>query len=475
MKKILFVAGEAIPFASSGGLGDVIGSLPAALTADGENDIRVVMPLYGSIDKKYRDNFEFVAWRFVQLSWRNQYCGIFKYVYRGVTFYFLDNEYYFKRDRLYGEYDDAERFAFFCRAALEMLPSIDFYPDILHAHDWHSALSVVYLKQCYSRIGEEYAKMKAVFTIHNIQYQGEYDMSLLGDIFGLFPSERGIVEYNGNINLLKGAVVCADAVTTVSPTYAQEILTPGFSHGLHYVLEQYSFKLSGILNGIDMDYYDPKKDKELFENYSSRSPKGKAACKAGLQKMLSLPEREDVPLIAVISRLVGHKGLDLLMLSADDILAKDVQLVILGQGDRMYEDFFSSLADRYPAKCRTLITYNRDLSKKIYSAADIFLMPSLSEPCGLAQMICSRYGTVPVVHETGGLYDSIRDVGCEGGGNGFTFAAYSAYELYSSVSRACEMYFDAPEEFKKLSQKVMKVDFSWNKSAAEYKKLYKNL
>lgn len=475
MKKILFVAGEALPFASSGGLGDVIGSLPAAIAGSGEFDVRVVMPLYSSIDDKYRSGFEFVTSRYVQLSWRSQYCGVFKTVCRGVTFYFIDNEYYFKRNMLYGEYDDAERFAFFCRAVLEIMPDIDFYPDVLHANDWHTALSVIYLKQCYSRVSEEYAHMKAVLTIHNIQYQGEYGFELLGDIFGLMPSEKGIVEYNGNINLLKGAIVCADAVTTVSPTYAKEIMSPKFSHGLHFVLEQYSYKLTGILNGIDRDYYNPAKDGELFANYSVRNMAGKAICKSGLQRMLGLPEKPDTPLIAVVSRLVGHKGLDLLMLASDDILSGDTQLVILGQGDRAYEDYFRGLAERYPAKCRALITYNRDLSKKIYSASDIFLMPSRSEPCGLAQMISSRYGAIPVVHETGGLFDSIKDIGCEGGGNGFTFAAYSAFELFSSVKRACDMYCGDREGFEKLRRKVMRVDFSWKKSASEYIKLYEQI
>ena len=474
MKKILYVAGEALPFASSGGLGDVIGSLPAALSAEGDNDIRVVMPLYAHIDDKYRSKFEYLGNKFVQLSWRSLYCGIFKYVHKGVTFYFLDNEFYFKRGSLYGEFDDGERFAFFCRAALEILPDIDFFPDILHAHDWHAALSVIYLKQCYARLDERYSNIRALFTIHNIQYQGQYGFELLGDVFGLMPSDKEIVEYDGGINLLKGAVVCADAVSTVSPTYAKEILSPKFSHGLDSVLNLFSFKLSGILNGIDRDYYNPSKDKELFANFSTRNLDGKALCKSDLQRMLGLPEK-DVPLIAVISRLVSHKGLDLVMLAGDDILKDDVQLVVLGQGDKSYEGYFESLAERYPTKCRALITYNRDLSKKIYSAADIFLMPSRSEPCGLAQMIASRYGTVPVIHETGGLYDSIKDFGCESGGNGFTFAAYSAYELLNSVNRAVGLYYGDRETFEKLRKKVMRVDFSWKQSALSYLELYNSI
>ncbi len=472
-KKILFIAGESMPFASSGGLGDVIGSLPAALTEASEDcDVRVIMPLYSAITDEYRQKFEYIKYTFINLSWRREYCGIFRYVYKGVTYYFLDNERYFKRFNLYGEFDDGERFAFFCRAALEILPEIDFFPDILHAHDWHAALSVIYLKRCYC-FDDRYKDIKAFFTIHNIQYQGIYDFSLLGDIFGLMPSDAEIVEYDGAINLLKGAIVCADQVTTVSPTYSREILSPKFSHGLDNVLNMFSFKLTGILNGIDRDFYNPSKDKELFANFSYRNMEGKQLCKSGLQRMLGLPER-DVPLIAVISRLVSHKGLDLVMLAGDDILKEDVQFVILGQGDKSYENYFESLAERYPDKCKALITYNRDLSKKIYSAADIFLMPSRSEPCGLAQMISSRYGAVPVIHETGGLYDSIKDFGCEGGGNGFTFAAYSAYEMLNSVNRAGGLYRFERAKFEELRKKVMRVDFSWKKSALSYIELYNN-
>ena len=471
MKKILYIAGEALPFASSGGLGDVIGSLPIALSEQKEDDIRVILPLYSQVTEKYRKKMKFLGSKTINLSWRQQYCGIFEYKQKGVTYYFLDNEYYFKRASLYGEFDDAERFAFFCRAAMEILPDIDFIPDILHAHDWHAALSVIYLKQCYAKIDERFKDTKAIFTIHNIQYQGIYDFAILGDVFGLMESDREIVEYDGCINLLKGAIVCADRVTTVSPTYAREILSPKFSHGLDTVLNLFSFKLSGILNGIDRDYYNPSKDVEIFANFNSRNTEGKAICKSGLQRMLGLPER-DVPLIAVISRLVSHKGLDLVMLAGEDLLRDDVQLVVLGMGDKSYEAYFESLAERFPEKCKTLITYNRDLSKRIYSAADIFLMPSKSEPCGLAQMICSRYGAIPVIHETGGLYDSIKDIGCVGGGNGFTFAAYSAYEMLGSVNRATDMFKNNREEFEKLRKKVMRVDFSWKQSALSYKQLY---
>ncbi|MEG2004109.1 MAG: glycogen/starch synthase, partial [Clostridia bacterium] len=384
MKKILFVASECVPFVSSGGLGDVIGSLPAALKKQYKNDadIRVVLPLYGSMDEAYRAKAVKIGEIYVKLSWRNQYCGIFKLEKNGVIYYFLDNEYYFNRPTLYGHYDDGERFAFFSKAVLEIMPTIDFYPDILHAHDWQTSLSIIYLKYKYGLI-EHYCDIKTVYTIHNIAYQGVYGFAIINDVFDLPKKDGAILDYNGDINLMKGAIVCADKVSTVSPTYAKEILSPKFSHGLHYVLEQNKSKLVGILNGIDREYYNPSKDDELFCNYSSRAIEKKYQNKVSLQKMLNLPEKPNTPILAVISRLVDHKGLDLLTLAADDILENDVQLIILGKGEYYYENFFFHLAERYPNKVSTLLTYNRDLSKKIYSGSDMFIMPSRSEPCGL--------------------------------------------------------------------------------------------
>ncbi|MBP5238875.1 MAG: glycogen synthase GlgA [Clostridia bacterium] len=468
MKKILFVASECVPFASSGGLGDVIGSLPAALKKEyGEKaDIRVMIPLYSQIGETYREKMEFLCHFDVPLAWRRQYCGVLSLVKDGITYYFLDNEYYFKRRSLYGSFDDGERYAFFCRAALESLQRIDFMPDILHAHDWQSALAVVYLKYKYGLV-PEYCGIKTVFTIHNIQYQGIYDKAILGDVFDIPNSDEAVLEYDGCINLMKGAIVCADRITTVSPTYAKEILSPQFSHGLHYVLEQNKGKIIGILNGIDTSYYNPASDTELYANYSARSLKGKRADKEELQKLMGLPADPDIPVLAVISRLVDHKGIDLITLAADDILQKEVQLIVLGTGDSYYEQFFACLAERYPRKAAVRFAFDKTLAKKIYAGADIFLMPSRSEPCGLAQMIASRYGTVPLVRETGGLYDSIRDVGCPGGGNGYTFAPYSVWELYQAVGRALEGY-SRKESWEVLVKTVMKWDFSWKKSARQY-------
>lgn len=429
-KTVLFVASEANPFAGTGGLADVIASLPKALAAKGEYDVRVVIPLYQAVSPAYRATFRFEGNFNVPVAWRNQYCGVFSLKYDGVTFYFIDNEYYFKRGNLYGYYDDGERFAFFSRAVLEMMQYLDYYPDILHCHDWQTALSVVYLKTIYAnRYG--YDHIKALFTIHNIEYQGKYGYELLSDLFGLPEYCKQILDYDGCLNLMKGAIQLAERFSTVSKTYASEIKNPYFAHGLEYMTTQNEYKLIGILNGIDEDVYDPSKDDKLFAAYSAKDTSGKKICKAELQKMLALPVREDVPVIAIISRLVPAKGLDLVKCVFEELLAEDVQVIVLGKGDGEYEDYFRYIAERYSGKCRAIIAYNRDLSSKIYSGADIFLMPSKHEPCGLSQMIACRYGTIPVVRSTGGLADSIiaHNEGNREGGNGFVFHTYNAHEM----------------------------------------------
>ncbi len=478
-KKILMVGTEAMPFAATGGLGDVLGSLPISIKAElaDDVDIRLVMPLYSSIKKEHRDMMELVAEFNVTLSWRKQYCGIYKLVKEGVTYYFLDNEFYFKRPELYGNFDDGERFAYFCKAVLQMMPVIDFYPDILHAHDWQSALAVVYLKTEY-RCVEKYDRMRAIYTIHNIAYQGKYDMSILGDIFGIDYMFASVLCYDGCINLMKGAIVCADRVTTVSPTYAKEIKYPEYSEGLHYILRENNYKLSGILNGIDYDYYNPEKDSVIKSCFGADNLKGKAKNKKALQKETGLPEKADVPLIAVITRLAAHKGLDLVERIMENIVQNnDVQLVVLGKGEERFEDYFNYLGEKYPDKVKALIVYDRDLSKRIYAAADIFVMPSKSEPCGLAQMIASRYGAVPVTRETGGLYDSIKGYYEKDGeifGNGFTFANYSEIELKERLEAALALYKDN-EKWTALTKKIMNIDFSWNISAKKYIEMYDNL
>lgn len=467
-RKILFAASECTPFIATGGLAEVIGSLSKSLAQDEEYDVRVVLPLYSDIRGDYRQRFTYLGNINVPLGWRNQYCGIFSYEESGVTFYFLDNEYYFRRGGCYGYYDDGERFAFFSRAVMEILGFLQFYPDVLHCHDWQSALAAIYLKTIYCH-RREYSLIRAVFTIHNIEYQGKYSLDVLEDLFGISNDYRYLLEFDGCANLMKAAIECSETFTTVSPTYAEEIKRAEYAHGLQGEVERNAFKLRGILNGIDVKSYDPATDPALFAPYSAENPAGKEVCKAELQKMLGLPVRADVPVVAMISRLVAHKGLDLVRAAIEELLADDVQFVLLGTGDSEYESYFKDLANRYKGKAVSIIAFNGDLSRKIYSGADIFLMPSKSEPCGLSQMIASRYLTVPVVRETGGLYDSIKPYGA--GGNGFTFAAYNAGDMLYVLREAVSLYKNKPE-WQKLMIKAGTTDFSWQRSAEEYKKLY---
>lgn len=467
-KKIMFVASEAAPFIATGGLAEVIGSLSKAIAKDESYDVRVIIPLYQDIKKEYRKDFKFIGNIFVPLSWRNQYCGIFEYEKDNVKFYFVDNEYYFKRPGCYGYYDDGERFAFFCRGVMEILSFLNFYPDILHCHDWQAALAALYLKTIYC-FRPEYQFIRSVFTIHNIEYQGKYSLDILEDLFGISNRYRYLVEYDRCINLMKGAIECSERFSTVSPTYAGEIKDPYYAHGLDPIIRRNEFKLCGILNGIDVDYYNPKTDKSLFANYDAEDPSNKAICKEELQRMLNLPVKPDTPIIAMITRLVAHKGLDLVREVIEQVLRQDVQFVLLGTGDSTYENYFSDLARRYQGKVVSIISFNSDLSRKIYSGADLFLMPSKSEPCGLSQMIASRYGTVAIVRETGGLRDSIQPYGA--GGNGFTFHDYNAYDMLYVINEALGVYRDK-NAWKALQKKAMATDFSWATSAKYYEGLY---
>ncbi|MBE6600563.1 MAG: glycogen synthase [Ruminococcaceae bacterium] len=475
VKKILFVGAEIMPFAATGGLGDVLGSLPAAIKAEmGDNgDVRAVMPLYSSVGAKWREQMKEEMVFNMSLSWRNLYCAVYSLEKDGVKFYFIDNEYYFKRNVLYGEFDDGERYAFFCKAVMEMLCRMEWKPDVLHAHDWQAALSVVYLCRKY-RLVPGFYDIKTVFTIHNIEYQGKYGFEILGDVFELMHEDHGLMDYGGCINLMKAAIVCADRVNTVSPRYADEMLWGENAHGMSHILNIYSDKFTGILNGIDYEYYDPKTDPAIGKKYDSKTAiEGKTANKLALQRETGLPERKDVPMIAIITRLATHKGLDLVTDIAARVLERDVQLVVLGKGEARYEKFFIELENSFPDKVRALIQYDRDLSKRIYAAADVFVMPSKSEPCGLAQMIASHYGAFPVVRETGGLYDSIKGYWEHDGaieGNGFTFANYSSDELLDRINAATDVWCgDTREAFTK---KIMETDFSWSASAKRYIDLY---
>ena len=470
--KILYASGEAYPFAMSGGLADVAGALPKALRRRLVG-CRVVMPLYSSISDELRAQMKFITSITVPVAWRRQYCGIFEAKVDGVIYYLLDNQYYFKRDGLYGHYDDAERFAFFSRAVLEIIPYIDYTPDIIHCNDWQTAMIPVYLDRFYCH-DSRYREVKTVFTIHNIQYQGNFGHELLGDVFGLPEESRGLLEYNGCLNLMKAAIECAHTVTTVSPTYAREILTPEYSHGLSPILERNSHKLCGIVNGIDTLVYDPETDPAVFAPFSASAPENKAVNKAELQKHVGLPENAEVPLIGVVSRLVGHKGFDLVKCVFEDILKANVQFVILGSGEWEYETFFYEMGQKHPDKVAFKLGFIPDLARKIYAGADIFLMPSKSEPCGLAQMIALRYGTIPIVRKTGGLNDTITDV-AETDGNGFVFDDYNAHLMLDTVWRAIGMYDNDKEGWKSLRGKALDIDNGWNVSAGEYIKLYKTL
>lgn len=468
--KVLFAASEAYPFAMSGGLADVAGALPKALRSRFVG-CRVVMPLYGTVSEEMRSKMKFITHITVPVAWRRQYCGIFEAHIDGVIYYLLDNQYYFKRDTLYGHYDDAERFAFFSRAVLEIIPYIDFTPDIIHCNDWQTAMIPVYKDRFYHE--GIYKDIKTVFTIHNIQYQGKYGYELLGDVLGLSESDSHLVEYESCVNLMKGGIECADRVTTVSRTYAEEILTPWFSHGLDEILKLRQFKLSGIVNGIDVDVYNPETDPLIYEGFSAENLEGKAVNKAKLQEEMGLPVKPDVPVIGIVSRLVSHKGFDLVKRVFENMLKADIQFAILGSGEWEFETFFYGMKEKYPDKVGLRLGFIPQLAHRIYAGADIFLMPSKSEPCGLAQMVALRYGTIPIVRETGGLKDTIQDSG-DGKGNGFTFATYNAHDMLDAVWRSLAGYADR-EGWEILVKRAMYCDNSWKRSAGEYIKIYKEL
>ena len=468
--KILFAASEAAPFAASGGLADVIGSLPKAICDEG-HDARVVLPLYRKAKSEMLDKMKFLTSITVDVAWRKQYCGIFEAEANGVKYYLLDNEYYFGRDGLYGFYDDCERFVFLSRAVLEMLRYIDFKPDVINSNDWQTALVPIYY-QIFYKYQQGYENIRNVFTIHNIQYQGKYGLELINEVLGIPLYHTSLLDYDGCVNLMKGAIETADKLTTVSPTYAFEILEPWASYGLDRILVKKQYKLTGFLNGIDMERFNPETDKLIPANYSAKSPKGKAVCKKELIARLGLQEGNE-PIIGIVTRFVSHKGLDLIKFVFEDILGLGYKFAILGSGEKMYEDFFLEMQARYRDKVSVTLGFVPELAQKIYAGADMLLMPSHSEPCGLAQMIALRYGTIPIVRETGGLKDSIRDAGGENG-NGFTFKTYNAHDMLDACSRAQKCY-DKPETWKKLVAGALKEDFSWKNSAKLYIGLYKEI
>lgn len=469
--KVLYATSEAYPYAMSGGLADVAGALPKTERRR-LIGCRIVMPLYSSIPDELRADMKFLTAITVPVAWRRQYCGIFEAKHDGVIYYFIDNQYYFKRDGLYGHYDDAERFTFFARAVLEIIPHIDFKPDIIHCNDWQTAMVPVFLELMY-KCDPFYSGIKTVFTIHNIQYQGKYGKELCGDVLGIPDDKVHYLEWDGCVNMMKGAIECCDRITTVSPSYAEEILDPWYSHGLDPILRERKWKLCGIVNGIDTEVYDPETDKMIAKNYTADTLENKAADKLDLQKELGLPEKKDVPIIGIVSRFASHKGFDLVKCVFESMIAADVQFAILGSGELEYESFFHSMAEKYPEKVGLKLGFIPALAHKIYAGADIFLMPSKSEPCGLAQMVALRYGTVPVVRKTGGLGDTVFDSG-DGEGNGFVFENYNAHEMDHAVWRAVEGYKDK-NGWRTLVKRAMACDNSWGRSSNEYIKLYKKL
>ena len=467
--KVCFIAAEAAPFVKVGGLGDVIGSLPKALRELGV-DARVILPLYSSINRE-RFGLKYKAYQFVDLGWRHSYCGIFETEVDGVPCYFVDNEQYFNRDSIYGQADDGERFAFFSKAALEILPALDFKPDVVNVNDWHTALSVIYLDVLKSREAEFYKDMKSVLSIHNIEFQGRFNPYEMGNLFGLENKYFDALIYNGDVNLLKGAIQLADRVNTVSETYAREILDPYFSYGLDKILTVEQGKLRGILNGIDVDKFNPKTDPMIPVNYDLKTFEDKVQNKLAFQKEMDLEVNADIPLIGMVTRLTHQKGIDLILQASEEILKTGAQLVILGTGDAHYESALRSLEHYRHDRVRSILLFSNEMSAKIYAASDLFLMPSKTEPCGLSQLISMRYGTVPVVHRVGGLRDTVIPfTGVEG--NGFTFESFQAGDMMDAIYRAMTCFYQSPDEWKQIIKNNLQKDVSWEQSAKKYLDLY---
>ncbi len=473
---VVFASSEAAPFAKTGGLGDVAGSLPAALQ-DAGCEVVVMVPKYGTIPERFREKMVHLCDFYVPLGWRSEYCGLDMLEERGVRYIFIDNERYFKRDQLYSYFDDGERFAFFSKAITESLQHIDFHCDILHCNDWQTALAPVFLREFYQGI-PLYENIKTVFTIHNIAFQGQYGDKVLSDICGLAHIPNAARQlYCGpqTVNFMKGALCYSDRITTVSPTYAREIQMPFYGEHMDGILRDRSSILSGILNGIDMVSWDPRTDQSIAADYTAADLNGKKECKAALQRELGFEVRDDVPLMGMVTRLTKQKGMDLVQYALDTVLSRGIQVVVLGTGDTCYEDSLRYFDWKYP-NMAARIMFDSDLSRRIYAGCDMFLMPSLFEPCGLSQMIAMRYGTLPIVRETGGLKDSVQPYNrFTGEGTGFSFANFNGDEMAGVILAAADVFWNNPVEWKKLQVHAMTTDFSWRRSAEEYCGLYQGL
>lgn len=474
--QIVFASAECAPFVKTGGLGDVAGSLPAALVRAGA-EVIVMVPKYATIKDEYKAQMEHFSDFYVSLGWRNEYCGLEKLEHDGVTYMFIDNERYFARDYPYGFFDDGERFAFFSKAITESLQYLPagFECDILHCNDWQTALAPVFLREFYQGL-PLYDRVKTVFSIHNVAFQGQFSDTVMEDILGVahIPAAASQLRCDAcSINYMLGALRYADAITTVSPTYANEIQTPEFGEGLDGVLRERSYALQGILNGIDVTGFDPATDKRIAANYTVEDRSGKAVCKAKLQEELGLEVRDDRPLMVMVTRLTRQKGLDLVMYALDRILAGGVQVAVLGTGDRDYEDGLRYFQDKYPGTMAARIEFDPALSQRMYAAADMFLMPSKFEPCGLSQIIAMRYGTLPIVRETGGLKDTVQPYNeFTGEGTGFSFSNFNGDEMGDAVFRAARLFWDNRDAWNQLVTQAMSQDFSWTRSADKYLDLY---
>jgi len=475
VKKVLFVASECVPFIKTGGLADVVGSLPKCFDKK-YFDVRVMLPKYSSISKEYSDKMKFSTHFNIDLAWRTQYVGVFEMEYEGITFYFIDNEYYFSSPKPYGEmYADIEKFSFFSKASLASLPAIEFMPDIIHCHDWQTGLVPVFMKERFHQ-GDFFIHMKSIMTIHNLKFQGTWDVSTIRDMTGLpeyfFTPDK--LEAYGDANLLKGGLVFADAITTVSYTYAEEIKMPFYGEGLDGLMRVRANDLRGILNGIDYEEYNPETDEYIEYPYHAIDfRKEKVKNKKALQAELGLEQNEKKFMIGIVSRLTDQKGFDLIAYVMEELCQEDLQIVILGTGDEKYENMFRHFDWKYSNKVSANIYYSEALSHKIYASADAFLMPSLFEPCGLSQMMALHYGTIPIVRETGGLKDTVIPYNeYEGTGTGFSFMNYNAHEMLTTIRHAHNIYVNKKREWNKMIDRAMAADFSWRVSAMKYQELY---
>lgn len=470
--KILYAASEAAPFIKTGGLADVAGSLPIALRKN-DCDIRVVMPLYSTISPEYRKDMEKIGEFYVSLNWRNQYAGIFFLERQGVKYYFIDNEYYFKRDNIYGEFDDGERFSFFSKAVTLLPRVLSFKPDIIHVNDWHTGLVPLYVRD-FAKGDPFYEEIKTVFTIHNLKYQGVFPNIVLDEVAGLsreYYCEEGLKFYD-NINFMKSGIVYSDRFNTVSNTYAKEIQYPFFGEGLEGIIKKHEHKLTGIVNGIDYNVYSPDIDENISKNYDISTIEDKGENKIALQRKYNLPINGDIPVIAMVSRLVSMKGLDIVRYIMDELLQEDIQFIVLGTGDREYEDMFRYFQGKYPDRMAARIYFNEGEAHMIYAGADIFVMPSMIEPCGISQLISLKYGTIPIVREIGGLKDTIIPYNrYTGEGNGFSFANFNAHELLFTIRDALKLYKDR-KKWEKLMIQAMKSKNDWEESSKKYMELY---